>query len=305
MYARPTLAALKPGEAAAAHDADNYEDFFATNTLASRSDSFIQQAASQPIRLYEPLLHRSDQRIIHPPPLTVDQDSTTKNATLFPSTGFIESVSLISVCLDSAETIPRAYDLFQKLVSDFIAEQGPFPGLEIWAVVIQGVASLGDSDPKWYRRAEDIVLQWQRATLNDFSSDSKSHGKGAHFRKEDRILILSSLLQGLVEAGAQTEGMEIFFKFHKPKDVSVYELITGWTEEHRKSCLEKVLAAAKELDNKSVIQDVEVAYDMERARRERALPELPQVRPILEVSVMKRFHSSHLLLTGHYSDLLL
>lgn len=95
-------------------------------------------------------------------------DST--HATLYPSTGVIDSVSLISICLRRPEHVPRAYQIFKQLLEDSKTKTRRMPDTEIWAKVIQAMASLGRDLPgkpeegtKWKDRTQGVIDAWESA----------------------------------------------------------------------------------------------------------------------------------------------
>ena len=102
-------------------------------------------------------------------PYMLPPDSTSEGTeahqAMYPSSGFIDSQSMIGICLRRKEHIPRAYQIFRQLIDD--AENGsrPWPDADTFGRVLHGVASLGrDGAPafvKWRSRAERILDKWE------------------------------------------------------------------------------------------------------------------------------------------------
>ncbi|KAK8846742.1 hypothetical protein IAR55_005829 [Kwoniella newhampshirensis] len=111
-----------------------------------------------------PLLH-----LPSPLPSDITPGPNAPQAALYPSTGVIDSVSMISICLRRPEHVPRAYQIFKQLLEDSISGQKRMPDAEVWARVIEGVASLGKETDgtvhwaNWRKRAERLVSQWENA----------------------------------------------------------------------------------------------------------------------------------------------
>lgn len=120
------------------------------------------QAQSGPS--FSPPTHRP---IVHlPPPLPTDARNDCDP--LYPSTGVIDAISMISICLRRPEHIPRAYQIFQQLLGDSEGGFKRIPEADVWGKVIQGIASLakpkhGDPDApvRWRRRAAGLVADWE------------------------------------------------------------------------------------------------------------------------------------------------
>lgn len=104
-----------------------------------------------------------------PLPNDISPAPDSPQASLYPSTGVIDSISMISICLRRPEHVPRAYQIFTQLLHDSPTGQMRIPEAKVWAMVIEGVASLGNvhshgsSAPKWRGRAARLVEQWGEA----------------------------------------------------------------------------------------------------------------------------------------------
>lgn len=101
-----------------------------------------------------------------PLPNDISPPPDSPQASLYPSTGVIDSISMISICLRRPEHVPRAYQIFTQLLHDSPTGRMIIPEAKVWAMVIEGVASLGNvhshgsNAPKWRGRAARLVEQW-------------------------------------------------------------------------------------------------------------------------------------------------
>ena len=72
---------------------------------------------------------------------------------------------MISICLRRPELIPRAYQIFKQVLEDSRTGVRRVPEAEVWARMVEGVASLGKVGGNnwkiWRRRAETVVGQWE------------------------------------------------------------------------------------------------------------------------------------------------
>jgi DNA-directed RNA polymerase len=144
-----------------------------------------------------------------------DIDST--HATLYPSTGVIDNISTISICLRRPDQVPRAYLIFRQLLQDSKTGVRRMPDTEIWAKVVQGMASLGKepdasvqeegqqsgrhrarssaggSDAaKWRDRTRSVIDAWESA----FKGTSRGELPG---REREGIKVYQGWFAGMVE----------------------------------------------------------------------------------------------------------
>lgn len=115
---------------------------------------------------------------------------------LYPSTGVIDAISMIAICLRRPEHVPRAFQIFNHLLVDVKANGKRIPEAEIWGRVVEGVASLGQekTDDKayqnWRSRAEVLVGKWE--TTNQ-------RPKGTACLDNDGLKIYQGWLSGLIK----------------------------------------------------------------------------------------------------------
>lgn len=108
--------------------------------------------------------------LIHmPQPLPADVMNAADYATgtMYPAAGVLDSISMIAICLRRPEHIPRAFQIFQQILLSAKGSPHRLPEAEVWARVIEGVASLGEMKQgdeawkTWRGRAEALVGKWE------------------------------------------------------------------------------------------------------------------------------------------------
>lgn len=143
-------------------------------------------------------LHKASFTIL-PPPIPDDKQSrisythlppgssasSVLQSELYPSTGLLDAISLISVCLRKRETTERGYEIFKRILEDVKSGRCAVPDASVWSSVISGILQLAPptnsqtqttaedsrkaqvlrrTGEQWARRARDLVGQWE--TLN-------------------------------------------------------------------------------------------------------------------------------------------
>jgi DNA-directed RNA polymerase len=149
-------------------------------------------------RRNEPLYPSRQDRITIPSPLPADVINAAdyNQAALYPTTGVIDSISMISICLRRPEHIPRAYQIFNQVLLDVKAAPHRMPESEVWARVIEGVASLGEMKPgeetwrTWRGRAAVLASKWEAYC---------SVPKGTAGLEHDGIKVYQGWLSGLMK----------------------------------------------------------------------------------------------------------
>ncbi|KAK4689779.1 hypothetical protein P7C73_g327, partial [Tremellales sp. Uapishka_1] len=110
---------------------------------------------------------RNHASLMLPSPLPPDAvsakvgEATTANAMLYPSTQLLDQLSLISICLRRPEHVPRAYQIFRRLLDESANGLRPVPESEVWGSVIEGVSRLEGEN--WKSRAEKLVWRWEES----------------------------------------------------------------------------------------------------------------------------------------------
>jgi DNA-directed RNA polymerase len=114
---------------------------------------------------------------------------------LYPSTGVLDAISMISICLRRPDHIPRAYQIFKQLLGSVGSGPKRIPEADVWGKVIQGAQSLakgsGDEVKRWTRRAEGLVHEWE--TVNRSRGVPKVAGAA-----KDGIKVYQGWFAGLV-----------------------------------------------------------------------------------------------------------
>lgn len=112
---------------------------------------------------------------------------------LYPTTGLLDALSLISVCLRKRETTERGYEIFKRILGDVQEGRCAPPDAAVWGSVIAGISALaspaspptttttttkdgGEAAPEderrlevqrktaetWARRARELVHLWEK-----------------------------------------------------------------------------------------------------------------------------------------------
>jgi DNA-directed RNA polymerase len=141
-----------------------------------------------------PRIHKASFTIL-PSPIPDDRQSRKERpsstpfartqAELYPTTGLLDALSLISVCLRKRETTERGYEIFKRILGDVEAGRCGIPDAAVWGSVISGISALAspsspaspmETTPKderqaevqrktsemWARRAKELVHQWEK-----------------------------------------------------------------------------------------------------------------------------------------------
>ena len=137
---------------------DNPHPSFERHNAPSRQ---IETESEYPTR-NSPLIH-----IPQPLPADVMHAADYATANIYPTAGVLDSISMIAICLRRREHIPRAFQIFQQILLSAKGSPHRLPEAEIWARVIEGIASLGelkqgdDTWKTWRGRAEALVGKWE------------------------------------------------------------------------------------------------------------------------------------------------
>ena len=146
--------------------------------------------------------------------MTPDADS--QQATLYPSTGVLDSVSLISICLRRPEHVPRAYQIFRQLLEDSKTKTRRMPDTEIWAKVVQAMAELGaprykgeegGGGPRGMeaqrRKAEEEAAKWRdrtRGVVDAWEAAFRLSGQGVVAgREKEGIKVYQGWFAGMLQ----------------------------------------------------------------------------------------------------------
>jgi DNA-directed RNA polymerase len=160
------------------------------------------QTPSHPDPIYRqlntPYPLRPSEVIKMPSPLPADVISATDygQSTMFPSTGVIDSISMISICLRRREHIPRAFQIFNQILLDVKGAPHKMPESEIWGRMIEGVASLGEE-----KAGEDTWKTW-RGRAAALASKWEAHAnvpKGTPGLQHEGLRVYQGYLSGLIK----------------------------------------------------------------------------------------------------------
>jgi hypothetical protein len=113
-------------------------------------------------------LHRPLIQLPEPLPSDITASPSDPRSALYPSTGVIDSMSMIDICLRRPEHVPRGFQIFRKLLEDAKGGSKRIPEAHVWGKVIEATARLGqdvnDRDLKsslWRKRAQELVNRWE------------------------------------------------------------------------------------------------------------------------------------------------
>jgi hypothetical protein len=161
LYTQPTLPRSRPPAAALAEQ--DYEPPVFYPPTSHQSSSSYESAQAYPTRSHKPL------QLAQPIPSDIATPNAKAQSNLYPSTQLLDALSLISICLRRPESIPRAYQIFKRLLDDSATGLRRIPDADVWANVVEGVASLGREKPGshlheiWRNRALGLIAQWEDA----------------------------------------------------------------------------------------------------------------------------------------------
>lgn len=130
-----------------------------------------------------PAFHNPSFTIL-PSPIPLDEprhkDASPRptQSELYPSTGLLDALSLISICLVKRATVPRGYEIFRRILADVAAGRCTAPDAAVWGSVIEAISSLSlhvstptedtraaeaaqSEADAWARRARELVGRWE------------------------------------------------------------------------------------------------------------------------------------------------
>nr|XP_018265754.1 DNA-directed RNA polymerase, mitochondrial [Kwoniella dejecticola CBS 10117]OBR87912.1 DNA-directed RNA polymerase, mitochondrial [Kwoniella dejecticola CBS 10117] len=222
-----------------------------------------------------PLLH-----LPSPLPTDITPNASSPQSTLYPPTGVIDSISMISICLRRPEHVPRAYQIFKQLLDDSANKLRPPPDAEVWARVIEGVAALGKQSEgtaweNWRKRAERLVMQWQGAH-GDFAAKQPiglEHGG---------MKVYQGWFNGLISSQSSLDPLVPYLS-NTSSSLPVSTLLEGLDPSAVPLACEALIETAKQHDMADLEDAVRDFQGLEKARREEIAREIiEEVKPVLE-----------------------
>lgn len=160
-FTSPTVSRSKPSAQLAEVENDSPEPYYHHQTSSS---SELLPLSAYPLRVAPPI------QLPSPLPSDIIPDANATQSSLYPTTGVIDSISMISICLRRPEHVPRAYQIFKQLLEDSKTGVRTLPDAEVWGRVIEGVAGLGRKGQgealvyqNWRQRAQRLVSWWETA----------------------------------------------------------------------------------------------------------------------------------------------
>lgn len=127
-------------------------------------------------------------------PRAKDPSPRPTQSDLYPSTGLLDALSLISICLVKRATVPRGYEIFRRILADVSAGRCAAPDAAVWGSVIEAIAALSVNVSKatderaaevaqseadaWARRARELVRRWEEVNGAGASGSSRVRAWG-------------------------------------------------------------------------------------------------------------------------------
>ena len=136
----PTASRSRP--VAALANATEPHDYYAHNHEPPPLEPLRPDISPPPLHAASRSLRPQMVYLPSPPPPMQVQDR--QQAELFPSSGSLDTLSSISICLRSPENLPRAHALFQRLIKSSRSTRSPLPNEKIWARLVRAMGSVRD-----------------------------------------------------------------------------------------------------------------------------------------------------------------
>lgn len=158
-----TSSRWKPAAAQLAEPEPEYEATYSHSPFQSSSPS-LPLSGFNGLDMARPLIQL-------PEPLPTDTPASPSDlrSALYPSTGVIDSLSMIDICLRRPDHIPRGYQIFRQLLQEHEKGLRRLPEATVWGKVAEAAASLGreltakdtSKSSIWRRRAQEVVDKWE------------------------------------------------------------------------------------------------------------------------------------------------
>ncbi|KAK6904008.1 hypothetical protein I203_107520 [Kwoniella mangroviensis CBS 8507] len=222
-----------------------------------------------------PLLH-----LPSPLPTDITPNPNSPHSNLYPSTGVIDSISMISICLRRPEHVPRAYQIFKQLLEDSASGLRRVPDAEVWARVIEGVAGLGKEAEgfayeNWRKRAERLVSQWEGANGAFAAKEPAGMEKGG-------LKVYQGWFNGIISAQSSLDPLVLYL--HHPS-LPVSALLEGLEPSAVPLACDALIEAARRHNMTQLEDSVREFQGLEKQRREEIAREIiDEVKPVLETS---------------------
>ncbi|OCF41176.1 DNA-directed RNA polymerase, mitochondrial [Kwoniella heveanensis CBS 569] len=234
----------------------------------------IRMETSQYPSRSHPALH-----LPSPLPTDITPGPNAPQSSLYPATGVIDSISMISICLRRPEHVPRAYQIFKQLLEDSASGRQRIPDAEVWARVIEGVAGLGKESEKnihwenWRKRAGRLVSQWEAANGVWDLKEPAGMNKGG-------LKVYQGWFNGLISSQSPVTPI-IPYLAHPSLPIAT--LLEGLEPSAVPIAIDAVLEAAKQQDIPELEEAVREFQGIEKQRREEIAREvIEEVKPVLE-----------------------
>lgn len=226
-HLRPATAAAQSSEVYDSHEAQIIHDTLAQQSAYRSSDGHLKPLPARATTATPPL-HRPGFTIL-PSPIPDDRPirgttdipppnsphARTTQSELYPSTGLLDALSLISVCLQKRETVPRGYEIFKRILADVSAGRCAVPDAAVWGSVIEATTALGKpdlsipstdarrsevarlSEDAWIRRGRELVGLWEE--VNGAGTDPQGSRVRVYGLKRGGEKVYQGWLRGLLQ----------------------------------------------------------------------------------------------------------
>ncbi|KAJ9095344.1 hypothetical protein QFC21_005710 [Naganishia friedmannii] len=242
---------------------------------------------------------------------TSTPDARTQSE-LYPSTGLLDALSLISVCLKRKETTPRGYEIFKRIVADAQAGRCALPDAAVWGSVVEGVAALAAlpttttssssaasvegrrlvderseqirrfEAEAWERKGRELVALWEG--LNQAGEKEKGlKGRPVALHRGGEK-VYQGWLRGLLHSGSSLQPFLPYLD--PPTQLHLSELVTAFNTRDREILFTRLADEAEQTGRDELRREVEVVKGQQEERRKRAAEgggwrDVVQVKPIL------------------------
>ncbi|WRT65024.1 uncharacterized protein IL334_001965 [Kwoniella shivajii] len=274
-YTTPSTPRQSPPAAQLAEAEPSYYHHATRQSLPQPLEPRIRMETSQYPGRTQPLLH-----LPSPLPTDITPNPNSPQSTLYPPTGVIDSISMISICLRRPEHVPRAYQIFKQLLEDSASGLRRVPDAEVWARVIEGVASLGkevEGTPweNWRKRAERLVSQWEGANGSWGTHQPAGLEKGG-------LKVYQGWFNGLISSQASLDPL---IPYLNDSALPISVLLEGLEPSAVPLACEAVTEAARQHSMVHLEESVKDFQGVERQRREEIAQEvIEEVKPVLETA---------------------
>ncbi|KAJ9111267.1 hypothetical protein QFC22_006567 [Naganishia vaughanmartiniae] len=238
-------------------------------------------------------------------PSETSTPDTRTQSELYPSTGLLDALSLISVCLKRKETTPRGYEIFKRIVRDAQEGRCAVPDAAVWGSVVEGVTALARVSPSlptegrrlvderaeqirrleaesWERKGRELVVLWEGLSEGSLADKGGLKGRPVGVQRGGEK-VYQGWLRGLLHSGSSLQPFLPYLD--PPSQLHLSELVTAFNTQDREILFTRLAEEAQLTGRSELGREVEVVKGQQEERRKRALAggwkDVVQVKPIL------------------------